>query len=98
MLKYTNPLKINSNYRVAACPEEAPKIDWAYYKANAANKAIVEQLEKQYNSIKFPYPDDQGAYSKLDSEREVYVSTVKIISLSKFACWITTDYSAHTLF
>lgn len=55
-------------------PEEPPKIDWSYYKANAANKAVVEQLEKQYNSLKIPYPSDGGAVSKIEQEEKLFVS------------------------
>lgn len=68
-------------YRVAVNPEEPPKIDWSYYKANAANKAIVEQFEKQYNNTKIPYPSDKGAYAKIEEEEKVQVSYYFLVFL-----------------
>lgn len=62
------------NFRVMANPEELPKIDWSYYKANASNKAIIEQFEKTYRSLKIPYPDDKGAYSAVAAEEKEAVS------------------------
>nr|ABM55518.1 hypothetical protein [Maconellicoccus hirsutus] len=56
--------------KVLANPEEPPKIDWAFYKSNAVNKAVIEQLEKLYTSTKIPYPDDKGAYASLAIEEK----------------------------
>ena len=56
-----------------ANPEEPPKIDWSYYKANVANKTLVEQFEKQYAALKLPYPDDKGAYAKIEAEKKKLV-------------------------
>lgn len=62
------------NLRVLANVEEAPAIDWSYYKNNAANKAVVEQFEKLYTSTKIPYPDDKGAFAAVDNEEKKEVS------------------------
>lgn len=42
--------------KVASLPESLPKIDWAYYKANASNPKIVEEIEKKYSSLKIDAP------------------------------------------
>lgn len=70
-----------------ANPEEPPKIDWSYYKANAANKAIIEQFEKAYTSLKIPYPDDKGAYSSIVAEEKEAVSN---FFLYEYKLWIVT--------
>ena len=51
-------------------PEEPPKIDWSYYKANIANKALVEQFEKAYSALKLPYPDEKGSYAKIEEDKK----------------------------
>ena len=57
-------------FRVLINPENPPKIDWSYYKSNAVDKAIVEQFEKSYASLKIPYPDDKGAYASVAAEEK----------------------------
>lgn len=54
-------------------PEDPPKIDWSYYKANVANKALVEEFEKTYASLKIPYPSDKGACDQIEKEKKQLV-------------------------
>lgn len=42
--------------KVASLPDSLPKIDWAYYKANASNPKMVEEIEKKYSSLKIDAP------------------------------------------
>lgn len=64
-----------------ANPEEPPKIDWSYYKANAVNKAVVEQFEKAYTSLKIPYPNDKGALNAVIAEEKETVSKRTLLPL-----------------
>jgi ATP synthase D chain, mitochondrial (ATP5H) len=41
-----------------ANPEAAPKIDWSYYKSRVAVAGMVDNFQKQYESLKIPYPAD----------------------------------------
>lgn len=42
--------------KVASLPESLPAIDWSYYKANAVNPKLVEEIEKRYSTIKVDKP------------------------------------------
>lgn len=42
--------------KVSSLPESLSKIDWAHYKAHAANPKLVEEIEKKYSSIKLNAP------------------------------------------
>lgn len=41
---------------LASLPESLPKIDWAFYKANASDPKLVEEIEKSYSNIKLEPP------------------------------------------
>lgn len=42
--------------KLSSLPESLPKIDWAYYKANASNPKLVEEIQKQYETMKIQTP------------------------------------------
>lgn len=46
------------NFSVLANPESPPKIDWAAYKAKVPVAGMVDSFQKQYESLKVPYPAD----------------------------------------
>lgn len=52
---------------VLANPEQAPKIDWAVYKKNVAVAGMVDNFQKQYESLKIPYPADNVS-SQVDAQ------------------------------
>lgn len=54
-----------------ANPETPPKIDWAYYKKNIAQPALIDKLQKEYESFKVPYPVDK--YTSLVEVQEKMV-------------------------
>ena len=39
-------------------PENAPKIDWSYYRKSIINKSVVDQLESAYKALSITYPKD----------------------------------------
>lgn len=49
---------IEISFRVLANPEQAPAIDWAYYKARVPVAGMVDDFQKQYSALKVPYPPD----------------------------------------
>nr|XP_018904788.1 PREDICTED: ATP synthase subunit d, mitochondrial-like [Bemisia tabaci] len=60
--------------KVAALPDEPPKIDWKQYKS--VSPEIVDSFQKQYESFKVPYPEDK--YSHIyDSAAEESKVTVE---------------------
>lgn len=58
-IKKLNRLKSQIDATVVKCaqlPDSLPKIDWAHYKANAADPKAVEAIEKVYSSLKIEPP------------------------------------------
>lgn len=56
-----NAFKLKSDgylRRVLSLPEELPKIDWSLYKQQIAIPGLVDNFQKQYESLKIPYPTD----------------------------------------
>jgi len=51
----------SDNYlrRVLANPENAPKLDFAAYKAKIPIAGLAESFQKQYEALKIPYPADK---------------------------------------
>ncbi|XP_055690830.1 ATP synthase subunit d, mitochondrial [Lutzomyia longipalpis] len=56
---------------VQANPENAPKIDWARYKQAIPVPGLVENFQKQYESLKVPYPDDTFSAEVDKQEQDV---------------------------
>uniref|UniRef100_A0A1B6DLU4 ATP synthase subunit d, mitochondrial n=1 Tax=Clastoptera arizonana TaxID=38151 RepID=A0A1B6DLU4_9HEMI len=74
----------SDNYlrRVMAYPENPPKIDWTIYKNKIPIAGLVENFQKQYDSLKIPYPQDTTV-SQLDAlEKELNADVKKFISES----------------
>lgn len=68
---------------VMANPETVPTIDWAYYKKRVAIAGLVDNFQKQYESVKVPYPVDNVS-SKVDAQRQqVQVEIKNFVSESK---------------
>uniref|UniRef100_A0A069DPS4 ATP synthase subunit d, mitochondrial n=1 Tax=Panstrongylus megistus TaxID=65343 RepID=A0A069DPS4_9HEMI len=44
--------------RMNANPESPPKIDWAYYKHTVPVPGMVDNFQKQYESMMIPFPAD----------------------------------------
>lgn len=52
-------------------PEKLPEIDWSFYKANAANPKLVDELQKNYNSINLQRPKPTpGRLEELDKAKQ----------------------------
>lgn len=49
-------------------PETAPAIDWSYYKKHISAGSMVDQFQKEYESLKIPYPAD--TYTSLIEDQE----------------------------
>lgn len=45
-------------FRVMANPPEPPKINWTMYKNIVPVPGLVDTFQKQYESLKVPYPAD----------------------------------------
>ena len=54
--------------RLATEAENPPAIDWAYCKANIAKAGLVDDLEKKFNALKIPAPEDK--HSVLEDTEE----------------------------
>lgn len=58
-----------------ANPETPPKIDWAAYKQTVPISGMVENFQKQYDSLKVPYPADnfsaQVDQQKIQVQKEI---------------------------
>lgn len=63
-------------FRVMSNPENAPKIDWAAYKSKVPIAGMVDAFQKQYESIKIPYPADTVS-STVDAQRSQVEQEIK---------------------
>lgn len=61
--------------RMLSYPENAPQIDWTYYRKNVINKSVVDQLESAYKALSITYPkdtvSDQIAAQEAENQKEV---------------------------
>ncbi|ELW64570.1 FSD1-like protein, partial [Tupaia chinensis] len=56
--------------RLTALPENPPAIDWAYYKASVTKAGLVDDLEKKFNVLKVPVPEDKYTV-QVDAEEKM---------------------------
>lgn len=56
---------------VTSNPESAPKIDWAYYKSRITVPGLVDTFQKNYDSVKVPYPPDNLTSQVVTQEGQV---------------------------
>ncbi|KAH0546020.1 ATP synthase subunit d, mitochondrial-like [Cotesia glomerata] len=54
--------------RMNEFPETVPAIDWAHYKKNIPNSAMVDEFQKQYSSLSIPIPADK--YTSIVEQQE----------------------------
>ncbi|KFM70100.1 ATP synthase subunit d, mitochondrial, partial [Stegodyphus mimosarum] len=59
--------------RLMSYPEKPPAIDFSAYRARLPNRAMVDEFEKQYNSLKVPYPADKLTSAIDDQEKKLDV-------------------------
>ncbi len=68
-------MKIGSFSSVLSAPAELPEIDWASYKRRApALTSVIDQFEKQYKTLKLPYPTGDELLAKIDRQEKHDVS------------------------
>ncbi|BET03013.1 ATP synthase [Nesidiocoris tenuis] len=63
--------------RVSANPENAPKLDWAYYKKNVPIPGLVDAFQKQYESLQIPVPADTLTSTIDSQEKEIRDAVAK---------------------
>ncbi|GAB0093223.1 ATP synthase subunit d, mitochondrial [Sergentomyia squamirostris] len=68
---------------VQANPEHAPKIEWARYKSAIPVPGLVDTFQKQYESIKVPYPEDTFTAEVEKQEQEVKREVQEFIRASE---------------
>jgi len=56
---------------VTSNPESAPKIDWAFYKSRITVPGLVDTFQKNYESLKIPYPPDNLTSQVVAQEGQV---------------------------
>lgn len=59
------------HYSVISNPETAPKIDWAYYKSRVNIPGLVDTFQKNYESLKIPYPPDNLTSQVVAQEEQI---------------------------
>lgn len=62
-------------FRVLEYPENAPKIDWSFYKSRVPVAGMVDNFQKQYEAFKIPYPAD-NVTAQIAEQEKAAVSTV----------------------
>ncbi|KAK6634222.1 hypothetical protein RUM44_004830 [Polyplax serrata] len=70
-LSEIHTLKLKSDKflrEVMSHPAELPKLDWAYYKSKIALPGMVDAMKNGYETVKIPYPGDQGYFAKIDKQ------------------------------
>ncbi|XP_018401983.1 PREDICTED: ATP synthase subunit d, mitochondrial-like [Cyphomyrmex costatus] len=68
--------------RMNANPEAPPKIDWTYYKKNIPISGLVDKFQKEYESVKVPYPVDKYTSEIETEEKEMHVKIEEFIAES----------------
>lgn len=60
-------------------PENVPKIDWAHYKKQIPVAGMVDNFQKEYESLKVAYPADK--YTSIVEEQEKDAVSFIIITI-----------------
>ncbi|KAK0081899.1 hypothetical protein PV325_011406 [Microctonus aethiopoides] len=68
--------------RMQENPETAPAIDWSYYKKHVSAAGMVDQFQKEYESLKIPYPADTYTSLIEDQEKDAQAHVQKFIQES----------------
>lgn len=83
-----------SAVKLASLPDSLPKIDWDYYKANASDAKIVEEIQKKYSSLKIDVPkapesrlaelkqaqlDDERRYKAFAEVAKSYIDSSEVV-------------------
>lgn len=63
-------------FSVVANPENPPKIDWSYYKNKVPIAGMVDNFQKQYESLSVPYPADTISAS-IEAQRGAMVQEIE---------------------
>lgn len=69
--------------RMNAYPEVPEAIDWSFYKSNIARPGFVEGFEKQFNSLKIPYPKDTTSDLLAEQHKDIEAEAKEAIKNSK---------------
>lgn len=64
------------HFSVLANPENPPKIDWAAYKKSVPLAGMVDNFQKQYESLQVPYPADTVS-SQIEQQRAQIVKEIE---------------------
>ncbi|XP_012271947.1 ATP synthase subunit d, mitochondrial [Orussus abietinus] len=56
--------------RVQVNPESPPKFDWTFYKKNIPLAGMVDRFQKEYESLKVPYPPDNYTVKLSELEKD----------------------------
>ncbi|XP_054722392.1 ATP synthase subunit d, mitochondrial-like [Uloborus diversus] len=59
--------------RVMSNPEKPPAIDFEAYRSRLPNRAMVDEFEKQYKSIKVPFPADNLTAQVDEQEKKLVI-------------------------
>ncbi|XP_034936099.1 ATP synthase subunit d, mitochondrial-like [Chelonus insularis] len=57
-------------------PETVPAIDWEYYRKNVTLPGLVDNFQKQYESLKIPYPEDKYT-SHVEEQEKIAMKAVQ---------------------
>lgn len=70
-----------------ANPENAPAIDWAYYKSKVPVAGMVDDFQKQYSALNIPYPPNPvtGQLDALEKETKADIEKFKAESNARIA-------------
>lgn len=78
-------MKCSLHHRVQENPESVPTIDWVKYKqvVPASAMAVVEKFQKEYETLKIPYPADRYT-AKIEADEKDLVSIINYCQVLVF--------------
>jgi len=79
------------NAKMQSYPEEKPAIDWDYYRKQLSNKALVDDLEKQYKADKPAYPVDSAGLKDTVLKEEKQAKDLSVENVKMLNASIATD-------